>query len=83
VRRDILSGFRGPRARDQGAHRRPWTPASLFSCSSEGNENRDRSLSQNQPRRFHLNSEPRQIVLFNASSRSSSYSGIGVHNQCQ
>ena len=38
---------------------RPWTPASLFSCSLKRGLNRDRSLSQNQPLRFHLNSEPR------------------------
>ena len=56
-----MSGFRWHRASDQGAHCRPWTPASLFSLFvKQGNRNRDRSLSQNQPLRFHLNSEPRQ-----------------------
>ena len=44
----------------RGSHCRPWTPASLFSRSLKRGLNRDRSLSQNQPLRFHLNCQPRQ-----------------------
>lgn len=39
----------------------PGRAASLFSWATEG-RNCERSLSQNQPRRFHLNCEPRQML---------------------
>jgi hypothetical protein len=37
-------------------------PANLFCCWKEDTLNRDGSLSQNQPPRFHLNPEPRQLT---------------------
>ena len=57
----IHARFRRIHAGDQGAHCRPWTPASLFCCWRKESLSRDASLSQNKPPRFHLNCEPRQL----------------------
>ena len=60
VERTSYRDFAGLVPTTRALHCRPWTPASLFSCSFEGHPNRVGSLSQNQPPRFHLNCEPRQ-----------------------